>query len=45
MKINSHKENGMIIYSIEDNGVGFKMNYQHKLFNLFQRLHTVEEFP
>jgi PAS domain S-box-containing protein len=45
VKINSHKENGMIIYSIEDNGVGFEMNYQHKLFNLFQRLHTVEEFP
>ncbi|HOY94429.1 MAG TPA: PAS domain S-box protein [Catalimonadaceae bacterium] len=43
--IGSKKENGMITYSIQDNGVGFEMNYQHKLFNLFQRLHTVEEFP
>lgn len=45
VNINSTKENGMIIYSVMDNGVGFEMNYQHKLFNLFQRLHTVEEFP
>ena len=43
--IGSRKENGSIIYSIQDNGVGFEMNYQHKLFNLFQRLHAVEEFP
>lgn len=43
--ISSKQENGNIIYSIQDNGVGFEMNYQHKLFNLFQRLHTVEEFP
>jgi light-regulated signal transduction histidine kinase (bacteriophytochrome) len=45
VEISSRKENSMITYSIKDNGVGFEMNYQHKLFNLFQRLHTVEEFP
>ena len=33
-----------IIYSIKDNGVGFNMKYIGKLFDVFQRLHTTDEF-
>ena len=42
--IDSKEEEEDYIISIKDNGVGFSMDYYDKIFQVFQRLHSENEF-
>ncbi|MBF4518781.1 PAS domain S-box protein [Flavobacterium sp. ANB] len=44
IKITSTSQEDKIIYSLKDWGAGFDMTYYDKLFGVFQRLHSQEEF-
>lgn len=36
---------GRVTLSIRDNGIGFDMKYHDRIFEIFQRLHRLEDYP
>jgi signal transduction histidine kinase len=44
IRISSVKKNQVVIYTVQDSGAGFDMKHAQKLFGVFQRMHSSEDF-
>lgn len=44
IKISAKRDNGMIVFSISDNGIGIPPNFQKHIFTMFKRVHARNKY-
>lgn len=45
IEITGHAEGGFAVVCVRDNGIGIAPEHRERIFGLFQRLHTSEQYP
>ena len=44
VRISSYSDSGFWYFSVDDNGIGIETQYRERIFDIFQRLHSREEY-
>jgi signal transduction histidine kinase len=45
VSVTCHSAEKQVVVKVSDNGIGIPLEYQEKIFNMFQRLHSEEKYP
>lgn len=45
VRVDACREDGMVVFAVADNGIGIDPAYRDRIFLLFQRLHTRQDYP